>query len=75
MPEKFADPDVAQGTVNLVVDIVESEGPTEPWTILNEVEENGVEKREARRALRSLRMSNKIVPADDFTGEVRLVEK
>jgi len=75
MPEKFGDPDVAEGTVRLVEQTVESEGPTEPWTILDKVAEQGVDKNEARKALRGLKMSNKIVPAGDFTGKIRLVEE
>ena len=75
MPEKFGHPDVAEGTVTLVERTAESEGPTEPWTILEKVAEEGVDKNEARKALRGLKMSNKIVPAGDFTGKVRLVEE
>lgn len=74
MPEKFGDPDVAEGTVKLVEKTAESEGPTEPWTLLDMVVEQGVDKNEARKALRGLKMSNKIVPAGDFTGKIRLVE-
>lgn len=75
MAEKFGDPDVAEGTVSLVEETAESEGPTEPWTLLDKVAEQGVDKNEARKALRGLKMSNKIVPADDFTGKIRLVEE
>ncbi|MFB6151262.1 MAG: hypothetical protein ABEJ40_05595 [Haloarculaceae archaeon] len=75
MPEKFGDPDVAEGTVRLVEETAESEGPTEPWTLLDKVAEQGVDKNEARKALRGLKMSNKIVPAGDFTGKIRLVEE
>lgn len=75
MPEKFGDPDVTEDTVRLVERIAKSEGPTEPWTILEKVAEKGVDKNEARKALRGLKMSHKIVPAGDFTGKVRLVEE
>lgn len=75
MPEKFGDPDVAEDTVRLVEEAAESEGPTEPWTLLDKVAEQGVDKNEARKALRGLKMSNKIVPAGDFTGKIRLVEE
>lgn len=75
MPEKFGEPDVADATIELVEETAESEGPTEPWTLLDKVAEQGVEKTEARKALRGLKMSNKIVPAGDFTGKVRLVDE
>lgn len=75
MSEKFGDPDVDEGTVRLVKETAESEGPTEPWNLLDKVAEEGVDKTEARKALRGMKMSNKIVPAGDFTGKVRLVEE
>lgn len=75
MPEKFGDPNVAEDTQRLVEKTAESEGPTEPWTLLDKVAEQGVDKKEARKALRGLKMSNKIVPAGDFTGKIRLAEE
>lgn len=76
MPEKFGDPDVSKNTVRLVQEAAESEGPTEPWTLLDKVaKQEGVDKNEARKALRGLKMSNKVVPAGDFTGKIRLVEE
>lgn len=74
MAEAFADPDIPDETVKLVKNIARSEGPIEPWTLLNKVAVHGIDKSEARKALRELRLSNTIVPAGDFIGKVRLVE-
>lgn len=75
MSEKFADPAVDERTVRVVENTAQSEGPVKPWTLLNVVAEKGVEKSEARKALRKLKLTHRIVPAGDFTGEIRLVEE
>lgn len=75
MSEKFSDPAVDDRIIQLVKETMESEGPIEPWTLLDLVtEHSGVDRTEARKALRGLKLSNTVVPAGDFTGELRLVE-
>ncbi len=73
MGEKFADPDVDETTKDRMRELACSHGPTEPWVLLDQAEEDGIHKRDARRALRGLKLSNEIVPADDLTGKVQLV--
>lgn len=76
MSEKFADPDVPEEIVDAVRDELRKNAPIEPWTLLDRVSnELDVEKQEARKALRSLKLSNKVVPAEDFTGKIRLVDE
>jgi hypothetical protein len=74
MAEKFARPEVRDETIATLRDIARSRGATEPWTLLDLATDEGIEKSDARKALRTLKMANEIVPAGDFSGEVRLVE-
>lgn len=75
MPEKFSDPDINEDTIQLVEATAKSEGPIEPWALLDKVTEQGVKRNNARKAIRKLKLSKKIVPAEDFTGKLRLVEE
>lgn len=75
MGDTFADPDVSDQILEEVQDITEDQQPVYPWDVLELMEEKGYDKKEARKALRKLRMSNHIVPAPEFKGKVRLAER
>lgn len=75
MGEKFADPDVDEATIDRMRELADASGPTEPWELLDQAEEDGIQKGDARRALRSLKLSNEIVPDDDLSGDIRLARE
>lgn len=73
MSEEFANPNVPINATKVVKRIAKEECPTEPWNILNKSVEQGIERKNARKVLRRMRLSNKIVPTGNFTGEVKFV--
>lgn len=75
MAEKFADPDVDEEIVRKIQDVIQMEEPVYPWVILDGMVDEDVERKEARKALRKLRMNNNVVPSGDFKGKLELAER
>lgn len=74
MAEKFADPDVDESIKRMIRDEFEDR-LFYSWDVIEKLKEKGVKSTEARKALRSMTLSHKIVPAGDFTGEMRFVDE
>lgn len=74
MTEKFSEPNVDESVVQLVEDLYREKQPVYPWNVIEIAEYLGIEKQESRKALRKLRLSNKIVPTGEFKGKQRLAE-
>lgn len=76
MSEAFAKPDVSADVVTAVKETLATEEKMYPWDVLDAVsEETKTSRTEARKALRGLRLANRVVPAGEFVGRVRLVEE
>lgn len=70
----FANPDVDEEAVDAVRDAARAVDGAYPWDLLDAAERRGIDREEARKALRRLRLANAIVPAGEFIGRVRLAE-
>lgn len=75
MTGKFADPDVSDQVIEDTQDSIEDKEPVYPWDVLEDMEDMGYEKKEARKALRKLRMSNHAVPTAEFKGKICLAKR
>lgn len=71
----FANPDVDESIVDAVKQYFGEHGSAYPWDVICDVSESeGVSKKTARKAIRKLRMENRVVPVPPFTGEMGLAE-
>lgn len=69
----FANPDVDEEIVTSVISYFQSQETAPPWDAICAVsEEQTVPKKTVRKAVRKLRMQNKLVPAPPFTGCMEL---
>lgn len=75
MADTFGNPELSDQILDDLQNITEGKQPAYPWDILESMEEMGYERKEARKALRKLHISNHIVPAEPFVGEIRLAER
>ena len=75
MTGKFDNPDVSDQLLEEIQHSIEEKEPVYPWDVLEDMENKGYEKKEARKALRKLRMSNHAVPDGEFKGKICLAKR
>lgn len=70
MGRTYANPDVDEGTKEQVLSKLSQEGPCEPWYLVRELVDEGVQKDAARKALRVLTLDGELTTTPQ--GEVEM---
>ena len=72
MTEKFSKPDVPRKRLQTTLDILNKTGPQYPWDLIETIETKcNCSKKEARKAVRQLKIEQSITPAGDFVGKIK----
>lgn len=73
----FADPDIPkkEELIGKIESFIQSqEEKPYPWEVLDYMVSNGYDRGDSRKALRTLRMKNRVVPAGEFVGRIKVAE-
>jgi hypothetical protein len=69
----FAHPDIDDSVIEATKEYLRQNEPTHPYKVICSVAESEcISKNVARKAVRKLRLSNQIVPAEPFRGDIQL---